>query len=73
MGKGLRRVALGKGEDSFEAISAILACRAMGDREWGAEVPQIPQTTCLMEVLQRNRAPESILKHSGALQRSRSG
>jgi hypothetical protein len=42
-GKGLRRVAFGKGEDSFEAIPEILAGRATGDQAWDAEVSQIPQ------------------------------
>ena len=40
-GKGLRRVAFGKGEDSFEAIPEILAGRATGDQAWDAEVSQI--------------------------------
>jgi hypothetical protein len=43
-------VVLCKGEDSFEAIPEILACRATGDQSWDAEVPQIPQSTCLVEV-----------------------
>jgi hypothetical protein len=51
-GKGLRGVAFGKGEDSFEAIPEILACRATGDQAWNAEVSQIPQMTCLVEVLE---------------------
>jgi hypothetical protein len=47
-GKGLRRVAFGKGEDSFEAVTEILAGRATGDQAWDAEVSQIPQMTCLV-------------------------
>jgi hypothetical protein len=48
----LRGVALGKGEDSFEAISEILASSAAGDQAWDAEVLQIPRATCLVEVLE---------------------
>jgi hypothetical protein len=51
-GKGLHRVSFGKGEDSFEAIPQILAGRATGDQSWDAEVSQIPQMTCLVEVLE---------------------
>ena len=51
-GKGLHRVVFCKGEDSFEAISEILADRATGDQAWDAEVSQIPQMTCLVEVLE---------------------
>jgi hypothetical protein len=45
-------VALGKGEDSFEAIPEILACRATWDQSWDAEAPQITQATCLVEVFE---------------------
>jgi hypothetical protein len=55
--EGLRGVALGKGKDSFEAIPEILACRATGDQSWDAEVPQIPQTTCLVEVFKERASP----------------
>ena len=51
-GKGLHRVAFSKGEDSFEAVPEILAGRATGDQTWDAEVSQIPQMTCLVEVLE---------------------
>jgi hypothetical protein len=51
-GKGLRRVAFGTGEDSFEAIPEILAGRATGDQTWDTEVSQIPQMNCLVEVLE---------------------
>ena len=54
-GKGLRRVAFGKGEDIFEAIPEVLACRATGDHSWDEEVPQIPQVTCLVEVLEERK------------------
>ena len=53
----MRGVALGKGEDSFEAIPEFLACRATGDQSWDAEVPQIPQTTCLVEVFKERESP----------------
>ena len=39
LGKGLRRVALGKGEDSFETIPEVLAGSTTGDQAWDAEVP----------------------------------
>ncbi len=48
----MRRVAFGKGEDSFEAVPEILAGRATGGQAWDAEVSQIPQMTCLVEVLE---------------------
>jgi hypothetical protein len=54
-GKGLRRVAFGKGEDSFVAIPEILAGRATGDQAWDAEASQIPQITCLAEVLEERK------------------
>ena len=44
-------VALGEGEDSFEAIPEVPAGSTMGDQSWDAEVPQVPQATCLVEVL----------------------
>jgi hypothetical protein len=50
-GKGLLWVLFGKGEDSFEAIPEILADRTTGDQSWDEEVSQIPQMTCLVEVL----------------------
>ena len=56
-------VALGKGEDSFEAIPEILAGSTTGYQAWDAEVPQVPQATCLMEVLEeceRSVAGEEI-------------
>jgi hypothetical protein len=53
----LRGVALGKGEDSFEAIPEILACRATGDQSWDAEVPQIPQATNLVEAFEERKGP----------------
>jgi hypothetical protein len=37
------KLAVGKCEDSFEAIPEILARSAAGDQAWDAEVPQIPQ------------------------------
>jgi hypothetical protein len=56
-------VALGKGEDSFEAIPEIFADSTTGYQAWDAEVPQVPQATCLMEVLEecgRSVAGEEI-------------
>ena len=50
--EGLCGVALGKGEDSFEAIPEILAGSTTGYQSWDAEVPQVPQATCLVEVLE---------------------
>ncbi len=44
-------VALGEGEDSLEAIPEVPAGSTMGDQSWDAEVPQVPQATCLVEVL----------------------
>ncbi len=44
-------VALGEGEDSFEAIPEVPAGSTMGDQAWDAEVPELPQATCLVEVL----------------------
>ena len=44
-------VALGEGKDSFEAIPEVPAGSTMGDQAWDAEVPQVPQATCLVEVL----------------------
>jgi hypothetical protein len=56
-GEGLCGVALGKGGDSLEAIPEILAGSTTGDQAWDAEVPQVPQATCLVEVLEeRERA-----------------
>ena len=49
-GEGLRGVAIGKREDSFEAIPEILASSDSG-QAWDVEVPQIPQVICLVEVL----------------------
>jgi hypothetical protein len=51
-GEGIFRVAFGKGQDTFEVVPEILAGRATGDQTWGAEVSQIPQMTCLVEVLE---------------------
>jgi hypothetical protein len=50
IGGGIVRVALGEGENSFEAIPEVPAGSTMGD-QWDAEVPQFPQATCLVEVL----------------------
>jgi hypothetical protein len=63
-----RRVALGKGEDSFEAIPEILADSTTGYQAWDAEVPQVPQATCLVEVLEeceRSVAGEEIHQVAG--------
>jgi hypothetical protein len=50
-------VFISKGEDSFEAIPKILAGSTTGDQSWDVEVPQVPQSTCLVEVLEeRERA-----------------
>ena len=54
-GKGLRRVAFGKGEDSFVAIPEILAGRATGDQAWDAEASQIPQINSIGEVLEERK------------------
>ena len=53
----MRGVALGKGEDSLEAIPEILACRATGDQSWDAEDSQIPQVTCFVEVFEERKGP----------------
>ena len=61
-------VALGKGEDSFEAIPEILAGSTTGDQACDAEVPQVPQATCLVEVLEeceRAIAGEEIYQVAG--------
>ena len=50
--EGLRGVAIGQREDSFETIPEILASSASGDQARDAKVPQIPQMTCLVEVLE---------------------
>ena len=44
-------VALGEGKDSFEAIPEVPTGSTMGDQAWDAEVPELPQATCLVEVL----------------------
>ena len=54
--EGLRGVAIGQCEDSFEAIPKILASRALGDQARDAKVPQIPQMICLVEVLEEREA-----------------
>jgi hypothetical protein len=61
-------VALGKGENSFEAIPEILAGSTTGYQSWDAEVPQVPQVTCLVEVLEeceRSVAGEEIHQVAG--------
>ena len=50
-------VALGEGEDSFEAIPEVPAGSTMGDQAWDAEVPELPQATCLVEVLRNAKVP----------------
>jgi hypothetical protein len=54
--EGLRGVAIGQREDSFETIPEILASRASGDQARDAKVPQIPKMTCLVEVLEEHEA-----------------
>ena len=54
--EGLRGVAIGQHEDSFKAIPEILASSASGDQARDAKVPQIPQMTCLVEVLEECKA-----------------
>ena len=49
LGEGLQWVAIGKGEDSFQSIPDILACRATGDQLRDEEVHQIPQLTILTQ------------------------
>ena len=61
-------VALGEGEDSFEAIPEVPAGSTMGDQAWDAEVPELPQATCLVEVLkecERAVAGEEIYQVAG--------
>lgn len=53
--EGLRGVAISQREDSFEAIPEILASRASGDQARDAKVPQIPQVTCLMKILEERK------------------
>ena len=50
--EGLRGVAIGQREDSFETIPEILASSASGYQATDAKVTQIPQMTCLVEVLE---------------------
>jgi hypothetical protein len=45
-------VALGNGEDIFEAIPEVLAGSTTGYQAWDAKVLQVPQETCLVEVLE---------------------
>jgi hypothetical protein len=64
----LRGVAIGKHEDSFKAIPEILACSTLGNQARDAEVPQIPQMTCLVEVLEEREATilgEEVLEIPG--------
>ena len=61
-------VALGEGEDSFEAIPEVPAGSTMGDQAWDVEVPDLPQATCLVEVLkecERAVAGEEIYQVTG--------
>jgi hypothetical protein len=61
-------VALGEGEDSFEAIPEVPAGSTMGDQAWDAKVPELPQATCLVEVLkecERAVAGEEIYQVAG--------
>jgi hypothetical protein len=48
----LRGVAIGQHEDNLKAIPEILASSASGDQARDAKVPQIPQMTCLVEILE---------------------
>jgi hypothetical protein len=54
--EGLRGVAIGQHDDSFKAIPEILACSTSGNQARDAKVPQIPQMTCLVEVLKEREA-----------------
>ena len=61
-------VALGEGKDSFEAIPEVPTGSTMGDQAWDAEVPELPQATCLVEVLEeceRAVAGEEIYQVAG--------
>ncbi len=61
-------VALGEGEDSFEAIPEVPTGSTMGDQARDAEVPELPQATCLVEVLEeceRAVAGEEIYQVAG--------
>ena len=60
-------VALGEGKDSFEAIPEVPTGSTMG-QAWDAEVPELPQATCLVEVLEeceRAVAGEEIYQVAG--------
>ena len=54
--EGVRGVAISLREDRFETIPEILASSASGYQATDAKVTQIPQMTCLVEVLEECKA-----------------